>query len=107
MALTNIEFMVKPDRLYDESEHMLGLMNRMRENMDMVAQLMRATESYWKGEAADTHRHLFFDQREVLNESMTHVELRAKDLAEIAANYLDEEHRSLAEADALPSDAIV
>lgn len=107
MALTNIEFMVKPERLYDESEHLLILESRMRENMEMVAQLMRATEGYWKGDAADTHRHLFFDQREILNESMTRLELRAKDLAEIAGNYLDEEHRSLAEADALPSDAIV
>ncbi len=107
MSLTNIEFSVKPNQLYDESTHMIQLVARMREQMDSAQQIMKATENYWKGEGGDLHRNLFLSQKENVENSLLHIELRAKDLAEISGNYLTEEYRNAMNTDALPSDAIV
>ena len=107
MPLSNIEISVKPNQLYEESEHMIQLVSRMREQMETAQQVMRATEGYWKGEAGDLHRSLFLGQKENLEKSLLHIELKAKDLAEIAGNYLEEDFRSASVSEALPSNAIV
>ena len=107
MSLTNIEFRVQPNQLFEESTHMLTLVTKMRDQMEVTAQIMSATETYWRGDGAEMHRNLFFSQRENLENSIRRIELRAKDLAEISENYLTEEYRNQMVSDALPSDAIV
>lgn len=105
--MTNIEFTVEPSRLYEESNQMIRLVAKMRENMETARQIMNATGNYWRGDAGELHRRLFIEQEANVEKAMNNLEARGNDLAEIAGNYLTEEYRNTIVSDSLPSDAIV
>lgn len=107
MNLTNIEIVAKPQQLFDESNNMIRLVGRMRMHMSEAENIMRATAEHWTGEAGDLQREIFFGRKETIENAMTHMELRATDLARIAATYLETDQVNAAVSDDLPSDVIV
>lgn len=107
MELSNIEFMVNPQQLFNESNHMIQLVGRMKMHMSEAETIIRATNEHWIGEAGDLQRDIFFRQKETIENAMTHMQLKATDLAKIAATYLEIDISNAAISDDLPSDVIV
>lgn len=106
MNMTNVEIMANPALLTAEASEMSKGLIRLGEEMEEIERLIKATENYWKGEASDTCRNLYFSQKETVERVISRLREHPIDLMEIAKNYAESDYQLDRETEALPSDVI-
>ena len=106
MSVGAVELLVTPEQLTIASNDMSNSLNTMQGCIQELEQIIRASEGYWRGEAADYFRNLFFSEKPAIDESIARLNEHPRDLIEIAGNYIDTEHLLESLATELPSDVI-
>ena len=106
MSALAVELLVTPEQLTIASNDMTNSLNLMQRCIEDLDQIIRSSEGYWRGEAAEYYRNLFLTERPGIDESIARLKEHPRDLIEIAGNYIDTEHLLQSVAEELPSDVI-
>ena len=99
MALTtgDVSFKVTTEALVEKAEEVSVLVRDISGQFNIIGELIHKTEGYWLGEAGETHRSMYREQTEMLEEIVRRLNEHPRDLLAIAGRYSNTE-REIEEA---------
>ena len=106
MNVEAVELLVTPEQLTIASNDMSNSLNQMYNCIQDLDQIIKTSETYWRGDAGDYFRNLFLNERPAIDAAIRKLSEHPKDLIEIAGHYIDTEHILESLAEELPSDVI-
>jgi len=102
----DVEVKVTPAVLRQKAAEVSDRIGRVQVLFSELESLIRGTRSYWIGEAGDTHRMEYMEQKDNIAEILRRLQLHPVDLLKISGNYIEGEDEVLGNVSLLQTDAI-
>lgn len=106
-SMGQIIIQATPEILLEKADATASRVQSMRRHFETVLQAVNRSASYWLGAAGDTHRMVYQERREEIEEALGRFQENAEDLRKIAQNYLAAGQETIEMAESLPEDVIV
>ena len=92
---------VNTSQMITAAENLRAKSNEVKQRFDAIASIMNNTKNYWSGDAADSHRKMYNDQKDDVNSIINRIREHPVDLGYISQEYLRAERESIAKAEGL------
>ena len=102
-----IRIVAKPDQLKTTSEAAAAQIRIMQGEWSAITNVVKNTNNYWKGNAADQKRAAFAKKEQEINDILHRFQQYPTELMEIAGVYETGEKQNVSTAQMLSSDVIV
>lgn len=99
--------LVETEALIAEAGVVKESVSTIQSKFEDVADIINAVNFYWEGDGAETHKNMYLQKTEKVEEVCRRFREHVRDLYEIAGIYEEAESNAAEEAEALPSDVIV
>ena len=103
----NITIKVSTEELLAGADQVQSSLTDMRTRFSSIGEAVSRSNGYWQGEAADRHRRIYGEMREVIDEIMARLGEHVTDLRAMAQVYAEGEQAVEELSYDLPSDVIV
>lgn len=97
---------VTPEELSQQAGQVKEAAKDLKQRFDRMKQLMKETEYYWKGEAAEEHRNAYTKNQGNIEEIVARYEEHIRDLETMAGVYQEAEITSQNLADELAASTL-
>ena len=98
---------VETEVLKQQSEEVERAITQLQSIFDDIEAVIFSVDSYWEGDGADSHKNVYRQRMDAVDEIYKRFRENVNDLREMAGIYEYAEEINENEADTLPSDVIV
>lgn len=106
-SMGQITVKAAPEVLLEKADAVAARVQSMRRHFETVSQAVNRSSGYWIGAAGDTHRRVYQERQEEIEEALLRFQENAEDLRKIAQNYMSAGREAVEIAESLPEDVIV
>lgn len=103
----NITILVTPEVLSRQAQSVLTRTASIERRFSSIENIVNRSGSYWTGEAGQTHRRVYTESKEGIEEVLAELKETANVLSETAQTYSAAETRAQETAAGLPTNVIV
>ena len=104
--MASITLKVSPQQLKSKSAEIKKSIDAFEKNWNQASQLIRASKSYWAGDASNSHQKIYQECQEDVRQILRRLKEHPSDLLQMAGVYEAAEKEAQAFAGSLPSDVI-
>jgi WXG100 family type VII secretion target len=102
----NVQLKVTPEVLNEKAEAVSKSITTMERCYEEMETILKRTNTYWSGDAADKHRKMYEEQKESINQMMQRLKEHPADLQTMSQTYSTVEREVADVANALAGDVI-
>lgn len=106
-SASSAQLKVTPEELHRQSTSVSSNVNKIKRRFDGMERQVKATNSYWEGDAADGFRTVYLGFKDELDEIVARLSEHIVDLEKMAGVYEKAEAKVIEIIETLPSDVIV
>ena len=106
-SASSAQLKVTPEELHRQSSEVSSNVNKIKRRFDLMERQVKATNSYWDGDAADGFRSVYLEFKDELDDILARLSEHIVDLEKMAGVYEKAESSVIELIETLPSDVIV